>query len=166
MKPVGKTETPSALKIPAAILSTIYKANNKSTPVKPATEDYTVMDFEANKNKPVKMDDTPSDYVNYSPAAKTPVVAPAKVELMDETPGDYAVMKPGGIEIRTINFPLQNTTSSGNTSPLVNHLSCIGIDETQAKCFRPIKEDIRLGSSSPRPGDVVPTKLNEGKSSF
>lgn len=165
MKPVGKTETPSALKIPAAILSAIYKANNKPVPLKPATEDYTVMDFEANRNKPVKMDDIPSDYVNYSPAAKIPIVTASKVELMDETPGDYAIMKPGGIETRvTMNLPLKNMASSGNTSPLVNHLSCIGIDETQAMCFRPIKDDMRLGSSSPRPGDVLPSKLNEGKS--
>ncbi|XP_018563090.2 insulin receptor substrate 1 isoform X2 [Anoplophora glabripennis] len=161
MKPPSKTETPSALKLPAALLNAIYKTNNKSAVARPAAEDYTVMDFETNKNKSVKMDDIPSDYVNYSPAAKTPIVIPSKVELMDETPGDYAVMKPGMIEARTMNLPLQNTSSSGNTSPLVIDLSCIGIDETQAKVFRPIKEDVRLGSSSPRPGDVVPTKLSE-----
>nr|ANW09594.1 insulin receptor 2 [Monochamus alternatus] len=161
MKPTSKAETPSGLKLPAALLNAIYKNNNKSSVGKPAADDYTVMDFETNKSKPVKMDDSPSDYVNYSPAAKTPVVIPSKVEVMDETPGDYALMKPGVVETRTMNLPLLNTSSSGNTSPLVNDLSSFGIDETQAKCFRPIKEDVRLGSSSPRPGDVVPTKLSE-----
>ncbi|KAJ8967788.1 hypothetical protein NQ317_014502 [Molorchus minor] len=161
MKPSSKAETPTALKIPAAILNAIYKTNNKLTNVRARPgDDYTVMDFEPNKGKASKVDESTSDYVNYSPAAKTSIKVTYKPESMDETPGDYAVMTPGIME------PLQSagpatSIASVSTSPLVTHMSCIGIDESKAMCFRPIKEDTRLGSTSPRPGDVVPRKLTE-----
>ncbi|KAJ8967598.1 hypothetical protein NQ314_002716 [Rhamnusium bicolor] len=167
LKPATKAESPAALKIPAAILNAIYKSSNtrNSMPLSAkygSGDDYTVMDFEVNKNKPAKSEGVNSDYVNYAPALRTPIMAPALEDSMDQTTGDYAIMEPGIIgTARIVTLPLKNTTVVGSTSPLVNHLSSIGIvDEAQAMCFRPIKEDTRLGGMSPRPGDV-PTKLAE-----
>ncbi|KAJ8959222.1 hypothetical protein NQ318_022484 [Aromia moschata] len=162
MKPPSKAETPVGLKIPAAILNAFYKPNKASAGAKTKpSDDYTVMDFETARSKPGKAEEPSSDYVNYAPAARTTARSSYKPENMDETPGDYAVMKPGAVEpAKVMTLPAKISASAISTSPLVNHLSCVGIDEGQAMCFRPIKED-RLGSISPRPGDTVPTKLAE-----
>ncbi|CAH1119453.1 unnamed protein product [Phaedon cochleariae] len=113
MRPVKveMSSTPSALKIPAAILNAIYKNNNKSNIASNAGggggggDDYASMDFEVKKGKEnnlakefdgqKKAAKKHADYVNYAPAAPSP--APPT-----PTEGDYAPMRPGAVPTRSL----------------------------------------------------------------
>nr|XP_023017350.1 insulin receptor substrate 1 isoform X1 [Leptinotarsa decemlineata] len=134
MKP-AKIETSSALKFPATLLNAFYKNNNKTNS---SSNDYAPMDFEIRKNG---KENNPSDYVNYAPAVDRTVV--------DDPMSDYAMMQPGTSEPSKVSplRPVSGSYESG-TSPLIGHLSMIGIKESQSMCFRPIKEDPKTLSMS------------------
>ncbi|KAG5880114.1 hypothetical protein JTB14_027054 [Gonioctena quinquepunctata] len=156
MKP-AKSDTPLALKIPASILSAIYKNNNKST----ASGDCAAMDFEVNKkSKETSMDfevgkqgkeNNASDYVNYAPALE-------RINA-DDSMNDYAVMQPGVAQTARVN-PLLPRSENAGTSPLIGHLSLIGIKDNQSMCFRPIKEDPKTGTCSPLNDEAVASRLD------
>lgn len=159
LRPQTKTETPSNLKLPAAIFNALYKGANKTpTSSKPTTsEGYTLMNFEQIKPKPK---DT-SEYVNYAPAVTCPVttltpvsvITPATIitqaPIVTPEVDDYALMEPGVCDTaRVTTFPAKSVSSDGVTSPLITHLSSIGIEENQSM-FRPIKEDSKMTGLSP-----------------
>lgn len=156
LRPQTKTETPSSLKLTSAIFNTIYKGSSKSSSAasKPATNHgYTMMDFEKTKLKPV---DT-SEYVNYAPAVTatvnpvsivTPATVVTQAPIVTPEADDYALMEPDICETAKVTTcPVRSVSSDGVTSPLITHLSSIGIQENQSMLFRPIKEDSKMGSS-------------------
>lgn len=166
LRPQTKTETASTVKLPTAILNALHKgsnskvfsANNTTKPI--ANEDYTAMDFETTKTS--KSKDT-SEYVNYAPAVTTlvstvvtpisvvtPATIVAKAPIVTPEIDDYALMEPGVCETaRVTTFPVKSVSSDGVTSPLITHLSSIGIEENQSMLFRPIKEEAKMAGSSP-----------------
>ncbi|XP_057659252.1 insulin receptor substrate 1 isoform X1 [Diorhabda carinulata] len=137
----NKPETPSS-KITASILN-MYKSTSKPTP----SEDYAVMDYETNRNEKNKEN---TDYVNFSPVCDRLVMSNSmdpKDKLdrnarKERSSGDYAVMQPVTGRVRDHS----DRRDSLDTTPLIGHLSMIGIKESQSMCFQPIKEDL---ASSP-----------------
>lgn len=170
MRPQSKTETPSSIKLPSNLFSALYKATssnkgsasakpattNTTKPLPPNSDDYTMMDFEKPKPKPK---DT-SEYVNYAPAATatvtpvisvvTPTTVVTQAPLVTPEVDDYALMEPDMYETAKVTTcPVKSVSSDGVTSPLITHLSSIGIRENQSMLFRPIREDSKTAGSSP-----------------
>lgn len=122
------------VKIPSAVLNAKYDRSS----------DYTVMDFDKSKNS------NDSDYVNYNPAN------PVRYTRNDGG-GDYAVMRPGTLEIARPE-PVVSSPSTLTTQLSSMALGTFG-NVNRTRCFIPISEnrdDTRLGTMSPKPGDVAP----------
>lgn len=124
-----------------------------------------MMDFESSNKQPFNADEE-SPYVNYCPPGNN---GPSRVPLLhsheaDDYTGDYAVMRPGAFSAKPATLPrVKQGGSSGLASPLANHLSSVGLNDTRQTCFMPIREkEERM--PSPKPGDV-PEKLTQGESS-
>ncbi|XP_066250468.1 insulin receptor substrate 2 isoform X2 [Euwallacea similis] len=156
------THAPSAVKVPASVLNVQYKATGARK--KASTDEYTMMDFETtSKSSPLeasRVEDSP--YMNYCPPNNG---APSRLSELccnetDDFSGDYAVMKPGVFPVKPTTLSrTKNSSPSGLTSPLANHLSSVGISDRQNMCFMPIREkDERM--PSPKPGDV-PDRLTQ-----
>lgn len=174
LRPQTKTETPSSLKLPSAIFNALYKGSSRASnsskppPTTSASEDYTVMDFETTKPK---SKDT-SEYVNYSPAVTshgisivTPSTVVTRAPIVSPEVDDYALMEPGICDTPRVTLPVRSVLSDGVTSPLITHLSSIGIEENQSMLFRPIKEDSKMAGSSPT-SDVISRKSDGKVSKF
>lgn len=123
-----------------------------------------MMDFESSNKQPFNADEE-SLYVNYCPPGSN---GPSRVPRLhsheaDEYSGDYAVMRPGAFSAKPATLPrVKQGGSSGLASPLANHLSSVGLNDTRQMCFMPIREkEERM--PSPKPGDV-PEKLTQGES--
>ncbi|CAG9830268.1 unnamed protein product [Diabrotica balteata] len=124
---VIKPETPPP-KPSSSILSSFYKTSTKPA----SSDDYAIMDFDSGRNE---RDKENSDYVNYAPAVSSKIDSnPKKGSLYSSS--DYALMQPS-----TRTAEVTDRRESLDTSPLIGHLSLIGIKESQSMCFQPIKED-------------------------
>ncbi|KAF5290513.1 hypothetical protein FQA39_LY03617 [Lamprigera yunnana] len=163
------SKTPEAstnnIKVPAAIINVKY--NRPSFSQRPqSTSDYTIMDFE--KPKPTTTDT--SDYVNYNPAPLN-----TKCNRNEQT-ADYAIMRPGSLDITRpttviskpkMSIPVSSpSTLTTQLSSMVLGQSALSYDfgMSATRCFLPISEtrdDSRLGTMSPRPGDLAPTRSSE-----
>ncbi|KAF5288449.1 hypothetical protein FQR65_LT02101 [Abscondita terminalis] len=170
LKPGNAAKTPEAsnnIKIPAAIISAKYNRPSFGQSSRPLSgSDYTIMDFEP---KPKAAPDT-SDYVNYNPALPNPIIC-----NRNEQSGDYAIMRPGSLEITRqasttepkISIPVSSpSTLTTQLSSMVLGQSALSYDFglSGTRCFLPISEgrdDARLGTMSPRPGDLAPTRSSE-----
>lgn len=177
LKPGNVARTPDSsstnnIKIPTAIINVKYNRPSFSHNTRPqSVSDYTVMDFDP---KPKATPDT-SDYVNYNPAAPNPIKC-----NRNEQSGDYAIMRPGSLDITRptivtepkISIPVSSpSTLTTQLSSMVLGQSALSYDfgMSGTRCFLPISEgrdDTRLGTMSPRPGDLAPTRSSENISNM
>ncbi|XP_028135100.2 insulin receptor substrate 1-B isoform X1 [Diabrotica virgifera virgifera] len=145
---VIKPETPPLNPKPSAsVLNSLYKTGTRQ----PSSDDYAIMGFDSGRNE---RDKENSDYVNYSAAVSNKIDSnPKKGSLFSTTSdyacmqssSDYALMQPSSdyalMQPSTTTAEVTDRRESLDTSPLIGHLSLIGIKESQSMCFQPIKED-------------------------
>ncbi|KAF2898452.1 hypothetical protein ILUMI_07722 [Ignelater luminosus] len=173
LKPCNATKSPevsSNIKIPPAIINVKYNRPSFSQIDKTHNSDYTVMDFDKSKTTSDVKSSTESDYVNYNPS-----ISNLAKYGRPEPSGDYAIMRPGTLDV-TRSIPATEpkiTIPVSSPSALTTQLSSMVLGKCPfsydfsmggTRCFIPIseaKDDPRLGTMSPKPGDLAPTKSTE-----
>lgn len=135
---------------------------------KPSSSDYLEMGFDNPKPmfqsekfmqripQPSSQNDT--DYINFCP----PVSRTKTNSSSSDDYGEYAVMRPNTI---VTNTPRKSAVPFSNVhGNITKQLSCLNMMNIKPCVFKPIvepKEEGRLGTVSPRPGDIAPHRSYE-----